>query len=645
MEGPKDFAISGRHCFGPSGLVARLMPGYEYRPEQEKMMDVVASAIAHDDILLVEAGTGVGKTLAYLIPAVISKRKVIVATGTKALMEQIRSKDVPFVVECLGITPRVAVIKGRANYLCHLRLRQAFEVMATAYTPEEWRFLLRLRRWAKVTQTGDIMEVTDIPEGHEVFRRVVSTVEGCPGRACPDVRRCFLFRARAEALAADLIITNHHLFFSDLAMREEAQTRILPEDAIVIFDEAHSLEDVATQHLGVHVRSQVIADLANDALALCARTDPPSSRHLASIASGLSERFFALAAKLAGPDGKASFNPEVVPSIWHDLDSDLEVLAEEAFRLADEVGLSKDLSSRARAIRSSLQTVLGDTDSQYVRVAEVDRHSATLSALPVEVAPYLRERLFLTARPVILVSATLSVDGSTAFLRSRLGIPEEASEIILTSPFNFEEQVLLYLPEGMGDPNEEGFFEAFSKEALEVLEATSGRAFLLFTSHSGLRRAYDLMKTGLKWPAFVQGEAPRDELLRRFRHTEGAVLFGTYTFWEGVDVVGPALSCVIIDRLPFDPPDDPMLMARRRRIEEAGGNPFLDYQLPLAVIRLRQGFGRLIRSRSDRGVVAIMDGRIRSKSYGKVFLRSLPPTRVTGSREELLAWCKEALKG
>jgi len=639
--------FTGRQVFGRGGLCERSLSGYEYRPEQERMMEAVADAIARDDVCLVEAGTGVGKTLAYLVPAIQSGRKTILATGTKALMEQVYQKDVPFLMQNLPFQFRVAVLKGRANYVCWSRIREQRDLLGAADCSPDRQTFLSIANWARRTETGDLSELDEVPEGDPVRHRVVSTPETCAGRGCADFARCFLFRARAEALESDLVITNHHLFFSDLAMREEGGTRILPRDAVVILDEAHALEGVATDHFGIAVRSATLAHLVADAQALAKRADPVRGRVLAEGSEKVPRRFHDLVATLVAMDGRAPIEPGRLPrdavNVWNDLDAHLEVLADEAGALAQELDLSSDIPARAREIRGTLATILGDDDPSFVRVAERSKRSASLLALPVEVSGLLSERLFLSGGPVILVSATLSVARDTRFIRSRLGIPEGASEVILDSPYDFEQQVMLYLPDGMPDPNDPAFSEAFAREAYRVLEATDGRAFLLFTSHAALRKAYELMKERLRWPAQVQGEAPREALLDRFREAGNACLFGTHTFWEGVDVMGPALSCVIIDRLPFDPPDDPMLRARGDRVRASGGNPFQDLQLPMAVVRLRQGFGRLIRSRSDRGVVAILDPRIRSKAYGKTFLESLPPARRSSDLAELEAWCRENL--
>lgn len=639
--------LKPRQVFGKRGVIAEVLPDFEHRPEQERMMAVVADAIAHDDVCMAEAGTGVGKTLAYLVPALQSGVQTVVATGTRALMDQVFENDVPLLQQALPFAFTVTVLKGRGNYLCPMRF-QAEWARFDWFKGDERGLVQDIRKWLRKTRTGDLAELKAVREGHPLLRRVVSTPETCTGRSCPEFSGCFLFQARARARGSDLIITNHHLFFSDLVMSEEGGGPILPEDAVLILDEAHGLEGVATDHFGVSVRSGSVVDLGRDGEELAARSDPAGNRVFLKVARRIGDRFQHLIGHLVDADGKVPVEPDLlgpkVRKAWHELDVDLEILGEEAARAASDMDFESDLRPRARRMREDLAMVLADRDPAFVRMAERKGRRGGLSTLPVEVSGMLRERVFLSGRPVVLVSATLTVEGDTGFARSRLGIPDGAPEIVLASPYDFEKQVLLYLPGDLPEPNDNGYSKAFAKEALRIVQATRGRAFLLFTSHAGLRRAYDLMKDVLDFPTLVQGEAPRDELLRRFRANPGTCLFGTHTFWEGVDVMGEALSCVIIDRLPFDPPDDPMLEARRNRVTALGGKAFTDYQLPLAVIRLRQGFGRLVRRRSDRGVVAILDVRIGSKKYGSTFLASLPPAARCSDAVELDAWCRRKLR-
>jgi len=636
-----------RGVFGSGGLIAGVMRDHEHRPEQERMMEAVQRAIAREDVCLVEAGTGVGKTLAYLAPSLLSGRQTVVATGTRALMDQIARKDVPLLQSALPHPFTATVLKGRANYLCHARLEAEWDSLRLL-GGDGRGLLIRLRRWARETPTGDFAELTDLPEGEPLVRRLASSADGCPSRMCPHYQRCFVFAARARARASDLVITNHHLFFADLGSRDDSGNAILPDDAILVFDEAHAIEDVATDHFGLSLATAGVSDLAKDAIALGRKADPVDSRLLLSAAPRLKERFAEVLAGLVPDEGRREVRPDAVPSravrAWHAIDADLELVAHEALPIAQGLGFDSDVPVRAARAREAIAAVLGDASPGRVRVAERRGRGGSISALPIEVASQLRERVFLSARTIVLTSATLTVDGATGFFRSRLGVPEGSEECVLASPYDYGRNVLVYCPTGMPEPNDDGYADAFAAEARRILDATRGRAFLLFTSHAALRRACELMRPGLPWPALVQGEAPRDELVRRFRETPNACLLGTATFWEGVDVAGPALSCVIIDRLPFDPPDEPVTRARADAVRDGGRDRFDDYLLPLAVIRLRQGFGRLVRGRSDKGVVAILDRRILAKRYGETFLRSLPPAPRTSDFDEVRAWCRKHLK-
>lgn len=611
-------------------------------------MEMVQAAIAHDDVCLVEAGTGVGKTLAYLVPSILSGRQTVVATGTRTLMDQIREKDVPFLSEVLEYRFTTAVLKGRRNYLCRANLAEVW--LTGDFTDDNERRLLgRLRRWVEETVTGDVGELRDIPENDLLLRKVTSSEDHCVGRLCPHYSRCFLYLARVQAMEADLILTNHHLFFADMMAKEASGIPLLPPDANLVLDEAHGIEDVATASMGIGVSKTAIAELARDGRRLAQGADPLEGRRLDEVSGRLEPLFTKVLSGLIPAEGRVAIEPsrldEKTLSHWHDLDVDLELLAMEAGEVAKSMDRETDVGHRAKDIRGILAEILSGTSRELVRLVERSGHSgARLAALPLNVGPELRERVFLSGRPVILTSATLSVAGDTSFFRKRLQIPEGAEEVVLESPFDYDKQVFVYAPDDIPQPGSPGWESAFSERVEAILKATKGRAFVLFTSRRHLEMSAAHISTRLRYPILVQGSAPRDELIRQFKTTKNACLFGTSTFWEGVDVVGEALSCVIIDRLPFDPPDDPVFKARSERVEMEGGNAFKEFSIPLAVVRLRQGFGRLIRSRSDRGIVAILDSRIRTKTYGKIFLNSLPPAPVSGDLGDLREWARRELK-
>ncbi len=642
--------------FSPGGILAHSPLPYEVRPGQYEMAKAVERALAEHRHLIVEAGTGTGKTLAYLLPALRTGQRIIVSTGTKALQDQLYFRDVPFLESLLGPL-HVCYMKGRANYLCRRKLFALRDqpVLSGLDEIDEYR---QIAEWEQITETGDRAELSALPESSVLWHKLDARSEACLGSTCPDYRRCFITEMRRRALEADIVIVNHHLFFADAAVREMAAAApdagILPESAAVVFDEAHELEEVASQYFGRSLSNLRFEDFARDADVLL--RGKAGSSPIPALTQQLRERarlFFA-ALPMDG-DGRHPFanREEFLESsgdLYLGVRSTLKLLESEMDRLTG-VDEANGLRTRAAGLRSDLEFMLESTASNMVfwlerrglapnsskgQEARSARSGAArstttfLQATPIDVSDLLRELVFDRVPTVVLTSATLTVQGGFEHLRRRLGL-NESRELVVPSHFRYDQQALLYLPPNMPDPRDPEFPAAAAATIERVLSITRGRAFCLFTSYSQMRALYERLLPVLDFPILLHGTAPRKALLEEFRATPNAVLFGTSSFWQGVDVQGEALSCVIIDRLPFAVPSDPVVQARMRAIEESGGRPFFDYQVPEAVLTLKQGFGRLIRSLEDRGVLVLLDPRIRSQRYGQIFLQSLPPYRMTQS--------------
>ena len=634
--------------FSPGGLLAREIPGYRLRPQQLEMAERIAAAIADNSVLVAEAGTGTGKTYAYLVPALLSGGKVIVSTGTKNLQDQLFSKDIPTVRKVLGAPVQVALLKGRANYLCHYHLERALDD-GRFVAREDAAHAARIARFAKSTKTGDKADCGDVPENSTVWGMVTSTRENCLGQDCPYNKECFVLAARREALAADLVVVNHHLFFADVMLRDEGTAELLPACNTVIFDEAHQLPETASLFFGDNVSTAQVIDLARDVRTegLASAKDCLDLPKLCGVVEKAAKdlrltlpvepaRF-----SLAQLEGRGGFDNSLVGLV-----RELEVLTALLETQAQRSEGLENCWRRAGELVAQLRRWQKGADANYVRWGETYTLSLQLNATPLVIASIMEKQMSGHPRAWVFTSATLAVQRDFSHYCGEMGL-EGAESAFWDSPFDYEKQALLYAPSGLPDPNNFAYTEAVVKAAFPVVKASGGRAFFLCTSLRAMRRTHELLqeqleRAGLDFPLLIQGEGSKNELLERFRRLGNAILVGSQSFWEGVDVRGEALSLVVIDKLPFAPPDDPVLSARIERMKTEGKNAFMDYQLPRAVINVKQGAGRLIRDETDRGVLMICDPRLITKPYGKRVWRSLPPMRRTRELDVVLDFFGEA---
>jgi ATP-dependent DNA helicase DinG len=646
-----------KEIFGPDGLIAKHHPDYEYRPGQLAMASAVAAALSDRRHLLVEAGTGTGKTLAYLVPAIATGKRVIVSTGTKNLQEQLFYKDIPFLQKVLPRPFKATYLKGRSNYVCLQRLQRA-EMQPILDGMHEVDYFDLVRRWAYETPTGDRAELSTLPDNVSFWRHIDARSDTCLGSKCPHFDPCYITQARQAALEADIVIVNHHLFFADLALRDKEWGQVLPDYSTVIFDEAHTLEDIAAPYFGSIVSSYQVEDLLRDVSRLMI-VEVEAARELVKAAARVTRFADQFWTTFTGQEprsliprttGDARFalrqqmfvqkkaDGEYVPTVAGErfmaLKAALERLRSALQTVKDPPAEMDAILRRAEQVLFDLEFIILGGDRNFIYWCERRGRGTFLQATPIDVSGIIAERLFENVETAVLTSATLTSGGTFDFIKSRLGIAE-ADELIAESNFDYERQAILYLPPRMPDPRDSRFTQSAADEIVKLISASRGRAFVLCTSNSSMQSLRSLVEPRVEFPVLMQGEGSRSGLLDAFRRTPHAVLFATASFWQGVDVRGEALSCVIIDKLPFAVPSDPVVAARQRYIDEGGGDSFMNYSVPSAIIALKQGLGRLIRSASDCGVLSILDPRLVTKNYGRMFLSSLPPCRITSRIEDV----------
>ncbi|MBX9895772.1 MAG: ATP-dependent DNA helicase [Nitrosomonas sp.] len=627
--------------FSADGVLASQIPGFRMRPQQLEMAKIITEAIHNHQVLVAEAGTGTGKTLAYLVPAFLAGGKVIISTGTKTLQDQLFNRDIPIVRAALKIPVTVALLKGRANYICLYHLERSLQDTHLSFiNRDEIQYLQLIERYAKNSKHGDRSGLNAVPDNAAIWQQVTSTRDSCLGSECPDYKKCFVMEARKQALAADIVVVNHHLFFADVMLRDEGLSELLPACNTVIFDEAHQLPETASLFFGESISTGQLLDLARDTKAetIQAAADfVPLTDAIAAMEKAVRD----LRLTVAADNIRLSFSTVMQSPDFDDASSRLlEKLTLLTRLLEDQAERSEGLENCRQRAASHLYLIQrwhDETDMQgYVRWIEVYHQAMQLHATPLSIAEIFQKQMMSSLRTWIFTSATLSVKKDFAHFNREMGL-NDVQTAHWESPFNFAEQALLYVPLGLPEPHHKSYTEQVVQAALPVLRASRGRAFFLCTSLRAMQRISELLQacTDFDFPILLQGQGSRSYMLERFRELKNAVLIGSQSFWEGVDVRGEALSLVIIDKLPFAPPDDPVLSARIEKINREGHNAFWEYQLPRAVINLKQGAGRLIRDETDRGVLMICDPRLATKAYGKYIWQSLPPMKRTRELEEV----------
>ena len=632
-----------RELLGESGPVAALLPGFAPREVQQIMAELVEQACKEQATLVVEAGTGTGKTFAYLVAALLSDQKVILSTGTKNLQDQLYFRDLPLMRDALRSSKVTALLKGRSNYLCLHRL----DLTASEPTGSRTQMaeLHKIQRWSKRTRSGDVAEVAEVPEKSPIWFRVTSNSDNCLGQDCPDYQKCFLVQARAQAQAADLVVINHHLLFSDLSLKERGFGELLPQAGLYVLDEAHQIPQLAAQFFGSSITGRQLLDLAKDTSKEIAEScaDAPNVRdQLLQLEKSLQQFRESLGEKSQKAPWAIKRKQREVMEQGLGLVQGLQQLSIALEPLEEYKNLQR-CRERCLSLTDQLRQLLDAKVEDSLYWFETFAYGFALHRTPMDISKEFQAAISAHAASWIFTSATLSVKGSFAHFNESLGM-ENPRTSLLESPFDFAKQALFYLPQQFPLPSDHDFVDCYEKLVLELLTASHGRAFLLFTSHAMLEEMARRLSGKVPWPLLIQGQAPKGELTEQFQKLGNAVLLGTSSFWEGVDVRGAALSCVVIDKLPFAAPNDPILQARVEGLKKKGQNAFLDYQVPEAVISLKQGAGRLIRDVTDRGVFVLCDQRLLKKAYGQYFLDSLPPMARTRELQDVVAFFQEEMK-
>jgi len=616
------------------GKLREVLPHYEYRPMQLKMAKKVKHALDKEKILVVEAPTGTGKTIAYLLASIEAKKKTVISTGTKNLQEQLIFKEIPLIKKSLFPNLKVALMKGRVNYLC-LRRWKNFIKNPTFDWDDKASVFSSIEKWVTKTETGDRSELIEMPEDYPIWWHISSKSELCFGLKCPYFKECFITKMRQIAASSDIIVVNHHLFFADLSLKGVASAAVIPSYEAIIFDEAHQIEKIAADFFGFMVGANRIYDLLNDIKQKLSKNKRKDwENNLSGIERSI-KYFFSL---FPITEEKYRLKNELITD---DVKDTTNNLFNQLDQLSARLHKEKDdeewvfLEQRTKLIKEELEYILFVQDDEYVKWVEPVGENVIFHASPIDVSLQLRQNLYSKEIPIIFTSGTLSVNGSFSYFKKSLGLDPDIDEVMLDTPFDYKKNCLLYLPKEAPEPSSDEFILFLIKEIKELLTLSKGRAFVLFTSIKNMKEVYHVIRDQFSFPIYIQGEMPKTALLDRFRKEVSSSLFATFSFWEGVDVPGESLSCVIIDKLPFEVPTDPVIEAKIEKIKNDGGNPFFEFQIPRAVLELKQGIGRLLRTKNDKGVVAILDVRLRMRGYGKIFIGSFPSFPITIEKKDI----------